>query len=614
MRRKVNETLQDNSDKDIVIDENQNIQEEENISNVTEDNEVLNEKTDNEIVTEENQNIQEEITPDNSEEDENNTHRHYLVVKENGKRRRKVILAALIILCVNLIILFGVICVLNRLNVNVYKNVYVFGKDISNFSSEEVEKLLDEKSSNINEATNIVIYQNNKDIFDINAEDIDFNIDVEKTSNKIMSFGRKDNFLIDNIKIMKALIFKSEITPEFVYNEEKLDGIIKNIELTIEDRYIDDSYSVDEIKKSLIITKGKTGNSIDYNTIKQDILTMFRGLKSTNYNISIVTKKPLSINVEKIYSSVKRDPEDAYVDTTATPPSFIDEKVGYDLDVEKLKEVLNKEENKVEGVSIEFPLTIIEPKVKLSDITYTLYNDKLAGYTTYFDATQKARANNLGVALKYLNGTIVMPGKTFSYYNRIGETTYSKGYLDAATFKAGTVVYEVGGGICQSSSTLYNVALMANLEIVERHQHGLPVGYVPPSRDATVYGDVLDFKFKNTRSYPIKIVTSFSESGSMNISIYGTKEKQEYEVILSSKVLYSIPYTTRYTYDQYVDSGVTSIISKGTNGYASEAYITKKLNGTVVSSTLLSKDVYKAQQAVVKVGTKVSKSGNVNVY
>ena len=141
---------------------------------------------------------------------------------------------------------------------------------------------------------------------------------------------------------------------------------------------------------------------------------------------------------------------------------------------------------------------------------------------------------------------------------------------------------------------------------MERYQHGLPVGYVPPSRDATVYSPSLDFKFKNTRKYPVKIVTSFSYDGSLNISLYGTKEEEEYEVILSSTYLKTINYTTRYIYDESLPEGESIVVSKGVNGYQSEGYITKKLNGKVVSSSLLSRDTYNAQQEVIKIGTKKS--------
>ena len=187
--------------------------------------------------------------------------------------------------------------------------------------------------------------------------------------------------------------------------------------------------------------------------------------------------------------------------------------------------------------------------------------------------------------------------------------------LEAAIFKGGRVENEMGGGICQTSSTLYNVALLANLQIVERHAHGLPVGYVRPSLDATVYGDVLDFKFKNTRNYPIKIVTSYSDSGEMNISLYGTHEATEYEIVLNSNYLYTIYYPTEYINDSSMKEGQEVVVYNGVNGYASEAYMVKKLNGQVVETIFLSRDVYQPQTRTVRIGTikEAVNVGNQNV-
>lgn len=593
---------------------------EDDISNFPEESEELKE---NEVIAEEENEViaQEENVTDTNKEanelitnNENGKHRRYLVLKEKNKKRLKIAGIITLIILVNLFLIFGIIITVNRMNTNVYRNVHIFGQNISNMSSEQVGEFIKQEAENIDEVFNIDVYRNEKEIYNIKPEDIDFKVDLEKTATKVMNFGREDNFIVDNYKIIKALFVKKEIVPEYVYSEEKLDALIKNIDLTIDDRYSNDAFSIDEATNSLTITRGKTGNSIDYDMVKQDLLELLYKSKSTSYNIATITKKPTEINIDKLYSEVKRDPQDAYIDNDAKPPKFVKEVNGYDLNIDQLKELLNKEENKVEGASIEFKLTVVQPEVKLSDLTYNLYNDKLSGYTTYFDSSQKSRGNNLRIALEYLNGAIIMPGQVFSYYGRVGEINYAKGYKDAATFKGGTVVNEVGGGVCQTSSTLYNVALMANLQITERHQHGLPVGYVPPSRDATIYEKVLDLKFKNTRNYPVKIVTSYSEAGSMNISIYGTKEETEYDVSLTSKVLYYTPFTTRYIYDANLDEGTTIIINKGVNGFVSEGYITKRLNGSVVSSSLLSKDVYKPQQQVVKVGTKkvVKEPGSEN--
>lgn len=534
--------------------------------------------------------------------------------KEKTRKKLKIFFIVFFVIILFLCLTIGGFFCYNKLNTKVYRNVFIFGMDMSKMTEEEVSKSINDYLSNISEKINTVkidVYQNEDNIYSINPQDIEFKIDVAETVKKVMNYGRESNIFVNNLNIFKALFKDVNITPSFTYNNDKLSELVKNIELTLKDRFVDDKYSVDEKTGTLVITRGKTGNTLDNNTEMEKIVELLNNIytagnfdESYSLKLDIISRKPNELDLQKVYQEVKRDAKDAYIDKSQSPVKLVEEVVGYDFSVEDLKKELDKEENKQDGKVINFKLTIIEPKVKLKDITYTLYNDKLAGYTTYFDPSQWARANNLEIALRYLNEKVVMPGETFSYNDAIGDTTAAKGYKPAATFKGGTVVNEMGGGICQTTSTLYNVVLMANLEIVERHQHGLPVGYVPPSRDATVYSPTLDFKFKNNRNYPIKIVTSYSSSGSLNISIYGTKEETEYEVVLSHKYLGTIPFTTKYIYDNTLPEGTTQIVSAGVNGYTSEGYITKKLNGVVVSSELLSKDTYKAQQQIVKVGTK----------
>lgn len=507
-----------------------------------------------------------------------------------------------------LIIFFSfvtIICI-NKVNANAYKNIYILGNNLSGMTSEEVVNFLNDNKTKFLSVENLDIYQNLDKIYSIKPEDIEFEVDISKTAKAVMNFGRSGNIINDNIEILKALFKKKNVDIEYTYNNDKLEDVIKNIDLSVENRFVDDTYNVDEANKKIIIINGVTGNSIDYANVKENIISSFINSKNI-YKLEIIQRQPASIDTQKVYENVKRDPKDAYIDESSEPDKFVPEQVGFDFDINKLKEILDLKENKEEGKTIEFALNVIEPKVKLSDITYKLYNDKITGVTTYFDPGQKSRVNNLEIALRYLNGKIIMPGEVFSYNSVIGDTTAAKGYLSAATFKAGKVVMELGGGICQTTSTLYDAVLKANLQIVERHQHGLPVGYIPPSLDATVYSPVLDFKFKNTRKYPVKIVTSFSYGGSLNISIYGTKEETEYDIQLTHKYISTIPFSTKYIYDASLPSNKQVVDVNGVNGYVSEGYITKKLNGKIVSTTMLSRDTYNPQQKVVRIGT-----GNVN--
>jgi vancomycin resistance protein YoaR len=522
--------------------------------------------------------------------------------KEN-KKSKKIIPILIISFCFALLLLFCSVIIINKTNTKVYKNVYLLEVDFSNKTPEEVMEILKTKSEEITKDRMLEIYQGNETVYTVRADEMKLELDVAKTTKKILAFGRTNNIIKDNLLIIKNLFSKTNIEPVYSYDESKVEDFVKNIDLSLKDRFVDDSYNLDEKSNKLIIKRGKTGNTIDYDFEKNNIIDAIKK-NETKLILNSISKKPSSLDLQKVHDEVKKDPKDAYIDKSVVPSKFVAEQIGYEFNVKELENILNSDENKTEEKVVEYPLTVLQPKIKIEDITYTLYKDKLSGYTTYFDGGLSPRANNLNIALSYLNGKIIMPGEVFSYNKAIGDTTAAKGYKEAATFKAGTVVMEMGGGICQTTSTLYNVALMANLEIVERHQHGLPVGYVPPSRDATVYSPVLDFKFKNTRNYPIKIVTSFSSAGNMNISIFGTKEETEYEVVLTSNVLSTIAFTTKYIYDDTLAKDQQVVKSAGVNGYISQGFITKKLNGVVQSSNLLSKDIYNAQQQVIRVGTK----------
>ena len=168
---------------------------------------------------------------------------------------------------------------------------------------------------------------------------------------------------------------------------------------------------------------------------------------------------------------------------------------------------------------------------------------------------------------------------------------------------AGEVVDGIGGGICQISSTLYNAVLQSNMEIVERRNHQFVTSYVPAGRDATVAYGSIDFKFKNTRKYAIKIKATVSD-GIATISIYGIKENDEYTVSFSTRTISTIPYTVKYVDDSTLTAGTEKVKQSGANGLITETYIIKSLNGKVVSKELLSKDTYSAMQRIILRGTK----------
>ena len=129
-------------------------------------------------------------------------------------------------------------------------------------------------------------------------------------------------------------------------------------------------------------------------------------------------------------------------------------------------------------------------------------------YSTYcsYYVNNKDRTTNLKIASKKINGTIIQPGETFDFNKVVGSRTSSKGYKKAHVFTGdGGVAMGLAGGICQVASTAFNAALLANVQIVERHQHSQRVSYVPLGRDAAISGNVQNFKWKNNTKYAIKV-------------------------------------------------------------------------------------------------------------
>lgn len=515
--------------------------------------------------------------------------------------KKFIIILSSIVLAI--IITFTAIAVINKMNDNVYRNVYLNGKNISGMNSLEVADYIKKEQEGLAN-TSLKIYQGKEEILEIVPSDISFEIDMAKVEDEVFGFGRDSNILKNNFDITFALIAKKEIEFKYKYDVNKLSEIVKEIKESLDNKVIQDSFVVDEAQYKLIITRGKSGNTIEESVVKNQIISSLAN-KMGEYKLNIIKGSPDELDVDVIYSAVKREAKDAYIDKTTTVYKFIPHQVGLDFDKDTLKDILSKDENKGEEKVIEYPLTVVEPAVKTSDIKWEMYEYKISSFTTHFSTYDANRVNNLRVALELLNGKVIMPGETFSYNSVVGGATAAQGFKPAATFVGGRVTSEVGGGICQTVSTLYNTVLMANLEIVQRKAHSLPVAYVPGSRDATVYYPSIDFKFKNTRTYPIKIVTTFNKNGSLDIALWGTKEENEYVVTISSRTLETIEYGTQYIEDANMEKGKQVVIQSGTNGYKTESYITKKLNGKVVSTTLLSRDTYKAVSQIIKIGTKV---------
>ncbi len=528
---------------------------------------------------------------------------------ESRKKINKGLIITAVVLSV-IAIAMVVFALVNKLNTKVYSNVYINDISVGSMTEEQVVEVVKNLNKQFKEKV-VTVKHEDGIIMELTPDSIDMTIDEQATIKKIMEYGRTENIVMNNVKILKTIFGKAIIKPEYIHSEAKLTNISAEITSGIEGRVQDDSYRLDEENYTLVITKGKSGKDIVVEEFKADVLAALTDKNMTEYKLELEVRKPSTLDVDVVYANICREAKDAYVDETVKPIVYHKHEMGISFNKQDLKDILDKVENQQEGKKINFKLITTEPKVKIQDITKDIYKDKIASYTSSYENSDSNRASNVALGAKMLNGTIVMPGETFSFNKVMGDCGLSsRGFKPAAVFKGGKTVQEVGGGICQISSTLYVSVLYANLAIVSRSNHALPVGYVPVSLDATVYYPYLDFKFKNTREYPIKIVATTTPSRKLTIAIYGTKEDKEYDVELTSWVTSTIASKVQEQKDSSLAQGKTKIIQAGKAGYKSVAYKTVKYNGKVISKVMLSQDSYGSTPKIIAVGTKVVSKPN----
>lgn len=522
---------------------------------------------------------------------------------ENVKKLKKkyILVGIFIILFITIGIIFSTIfALININNDKIISGVSISGIQVSGLSKDEAKSKIETLYQEKKEKEINIKYEDYETT--LNPTLLEVNYNVDKAVDEAYSTGRKENIFLNNYDILFTLIGKKNIDVEMTINEEVTKQNIEDIGVNLPEVVIESSYSVED--DELIITKGKEGIVIDTDKLLESIKNELKdiNIKEQIIEIPVLNKDPEKIDIDKIHDEIYKEAKDAYY--TKNPFAVYPEVEGVDFNVEEAKALL--EEEKEEYI---IKLKITKPKVTISQIGSEAFPDQLATFTTRFDVSDVDRSTNLKIACQKINGKVILAGETFSYNKALGARTAAAGYKNGKIYEAGQVVDGIGGGICQISSTLYNSVLLADLEIVERRNHQFVTSYVGPGRDATVVYGVTDFKFKNTRQYPVRI-SATAQNGIATISIYGIKEENEYTFKFSTKTIATIPFSVKYVEDESLNLGTEKVKQKGTNGLKTETYITKMLNGKVISTKLLSRDTYDAMERIVIKGTK---NGSNNV-
>ena len=398
-------------------------------------------------------------------------------------------------------------------------NVYVGGIYVGGMTKEETRAELDRQLWDKSVSATLTVELPVDVSFRVDYTKSGANLTAEKATEAAYRYGHDGNWLENLFTYIIGLIKPEDVSQEEPVFDESY--ITKQMDSGIEKynkRMADlTGYEIDEENSLLVLVKGAGQVEINaedlYGQIVQALLD-----KQTELSYTVPETQVSMPDFQAMYGELSATPADAYYDKETD--SVVPEVRGVEFDVEQAKSLWNAA---AVTERVEIPVELLEPEITEESLKTLLFRDKLGACTTYYYGSTASRINNIDLVAQKLNGLVLMPGEDFSYNGYVGQRTEEAGFQYAGAYNNGQVVQEVGGGICQVSSTLYYATLCANLETVERTCHTFIVTYLPMGLDATVSWPGPDFKFRNNRDYPIKIQAwTDQENKALTIEIWGS--------------------------------------------------------------------------------------------
>lgn len=524
--------------------------------------------------------------------------------KSQNKNTAKIaIIAVALIVVIMLAVIAGTSVYISGLN-TVYPNVCVSGVNVGGMTFSEAYEALSEIETSSSGDVDVNVILTDAVSLTLTSSDVGYTSDITDVVNMAINYGKDGNLMSQVLTFLKCTKSKTELEAEGALNEtlirEKIAGAAQLASHDAAGR----QYTISDT--AITIVKGSSGYVVDEDAVYDYVIDIFKNNTSGSFETDEFSEKYASasgddtyLDLDAIYNEVYVEPVNAVYD--ASTGTTVDGVTGVSFDLVSAKAEYEKLGN---GETMVIDLIFTEPDVITENLEELLFRDKLAEKATTLSTSTSNRITNVTLAAEACNDTILQPGDTFSFNGVVGERTTAKGYKEAGAYVAGETVDQVGGGICQVSSTLYYCALMANLEITSRTNHMYSVAYLPLGFDATVNWGTIDFKFTNDTDYPVKIV-AYVENKQLYMELWGTKLDDSY-VELKYDLVQTLEYETVEQEDESIEQGKTKVKSSGHNGYVVDNYqLVYDGDGNLLENNYLGRSTYKTQTRVILVAPAV---------
>mgnify|MGYP000316658817 FL=1 len=401
-------------------------------------------------------------------------------------------------------------------------------------------------------------------------------------------------YLSTALTYLEALLGKDTgYNSNLYWDSQQLDRAISELSSELNIDPLDMTYQLAD--HFLQITTARDGRFVADNELRRTIQNVVQNSSEAEAVVELpVEIRPAeTLTARQLHDRLHGEMKNASYDAAAG--TIIPEQPGADFDVAAVQKALD---GAAPGETLTLDAEIEEPEVTAADLKAVLFRDVLGEAKTHVSGSA-GRIGNVKLSASSINGIVLNSGETFSYNQSVGQRTEARGYKPAPAYVKGETVDEVGGGICQTSSTLYLACLLGNLEITERYAHRYVPAYISWGMDATVSWGGPDYKFTNNTLYPVKIVTKY-EKGYLTVQILGTNVDGTY-VKMSNEVLSKTPWETIYQEDPTMAPGSPDVVKVTPyTGYKVNSYQTiYDKDGKVIDSHFEASSNYKVRNKVI---------------
>lgn len=485
----------------------------------------------------------------------------------------------------------------------IYKGTFIENVDVGGLTKSEANKLLTNKFTDNIQDKRITLNSQGKSKV-VGYEDIGVDFNTDHYVNQAYEVGRQGNLFNKVFTIWKTAYKTIHIELKPKFNEEKYQQFTSSLDNEVSVKPVEHQLNI--ASNQVAIKSGSKGRQLDKDALKSVLIDNVEQKTDFTVNVPFIESLPKKLNPDEIYQSVNVEAQNAYTEIVNNTVVYRDAVPGRTIDKNELNKVL-EDLSKTENFNKILPVTFTQPKLKTSDLKPLIFRDTLFTFGTQFYTGSEIDANrgeNIRIGTSKVNGKILGPGEVFSFNEVAGPRTENEGYKVAKAYSDGQVIDDVGGGICQVSSTLYNAALFSDLGIVSRTNHMFTVGYLPKGQDAAVAYNSLDFKFKNTTNYPILVEGKVTSDNRVIFTIKGTNETPGKTVEVVNNLIKTIEAPIKYIDDPTMNEGNSYVKTNGMTGYIVESYKITKQNGVVVKEEKLHTSNYQPLPTEIVRGTK----------